>query len=262
MRDHNKPIGVFDSGSGGLTVLQKLQKQLPHENFVYIADTINLPYGTKTPEEIIRYTDAALRWLRDEAHVKLIVVACHTSSAVALEKIKDHFIIPTIGMIYPLAQLILNNAQHYKKIGIIATPASAASQMHATILYQHNFTGHITSISCPDFVPLIEASVYDEEALITIAQQYLAPFHTEPLDTLIYGCTHYPLIASTISRLLPTTMQYIDPADAVTTAVVQMVQHYDLKNDQIDAGTIHYYCTGDPTQFAIKVRTIMKISNV
>ena len=196
MRDTIKaPIGLFDSGSGGLTVLRLLQQQLPHENFVYFADTINLPYGTKTAEQITRYTHAALTWLQNEAQVKLIVVACHTSSALALEQTKDQFTIPIIGMIYPLIQTILDHAQH-KKIGIIATPASAASRMHATILYQHGFAGQITSISCPDFVPLIEAPVHDEEALILAAQQYLTPFHAESLDTLIYGCTHYPLIAS------------------------------------------------------------------
>lgn len=257
MSMRNRPIGVFDSGCGGLTVLQKLQEQLPHENFVYFADTINLPYGTKTPEQITCYTHAALDWLQHKAQVKLIVVACHTSSAVAIKSIQDRFKIPIIDMIHPLASYIVANAQH-KKIGILATPASAASRMHATMLYQHGFTGYITSISCPDFVPLIEAPAYDEKALITVAQEYLAPFHTEALDTLIYGCTHYLLIASTIATLLPATMQYVNPANAIATAVVQTLQKHNLKTDLLNAGITHYYCTGDPTQFAAKVRAIMK----
>lgn len=255
------PIGVFDSGCGGLTVLRVLQERFPHEDFVYYADTAHLPYGTKSPEQIQAYTHTALTWLQNIAQVKLIIVACHTSSALAIKLIQDQFYVPIIDMIDPLTQAILRNAQ-YKKIGIIATPASAASRMHEKHLYDHGFTGSITSISCPDFVPLIEAPAYDTTALTAAAQKYLTCFRTEELDTLVYGCTHYPLIASIIKPLLPATMQYVDPAYAVADAVAQMLQEHACATQPKSLGTTRYYCTGDAELFAAKVNMIMENKNI
>jgi len=178
------PIGVFDSGSGGLTVLRVLHQRFPHENFVYYADTANLPYGTKSPAEIVAFTRSAFTWLHNVAQVRMIIVACNTSSSLALDMIKNEFNIPIIGTIYPLVNVILANS-NYKKIGILATPAAAQSTMHEKILKAHGFTGTIYTIACPDFVPLIEAPEGDTQKITAVAQRYLAPFYTEKLDTLI-----------------------------------------------------------------------------
>ncbi len=253
-----QPIGVFDSGSGGLTVLRVLQEKFPHENFVYYADTLNLPYGTKTPAEIIAYTRIACSWLYTVARVKLIVVACHTSSALALDLIEGEFSIPIIGTIYPLLTL-LSNQTVYTKIGIIATPASAHSQMHATILKSHGFTGTIRSIACADLVPLIEAPEHDLHRISTAARLYLEPFYTEKLDTLIYGCTHYPLIANIITSLLPSTIQYIDPAYPIAQSIHQILTQKRIATDATQSGKTSYYCTSSTTVFADKINSIMGI---
>ena len=257
MNTRNASIGVFDSGSGGLTVLRVLQQQFPHENFVYYGDTANLPYGTKSPEQIIAYTRHAFSWLQNNAQVKLIVVACNTSSALALDVVKDEFNVPIVGTIYPLLTVILNN-EKYKKIGIIATPASAHSRMHEKILKAHGFTGTVHSIACPDFVPLIEAVEPDSQKIITAAHTYLAPFYTKSLDTLIYGCTHYPLIADLITPLLPPTMQYIDPAYAIAQTVATLLNENNLSTNNTDRRTTTYYCTSDPELFTRKIAMIMK----
>lgn len=256
MMNHNAPIGVFDSGSGGLTVLRVLQKQFPHEQFVYYADTANLPYGTKSPAEIVAFTRAACTWLQNVAQVKMIVIACNTSSALALDAIKGEFSVPLVGTIYPLIHTLLTN-HSYKNIGIIATPAAAQSKMHATILKAHGFTGIIETIPCPDFVPLIEAQKRDTAAIQKAAHVYLEPFYTKQLDTLIYGCTHYPLIAGIIESLLPPTMQYIDPAYAMAKTVGDILNENKLYATNLNTCATHYYCTKDPELFAQKCAQIM-----
>jgi glutamate racemase len=258
MKDTFKPIGVFDSGSGGLTVLRVLQQRFQHEQFVYYADTANLPYGTKSPAEIITFTRNAFRWLQDVAHVKMIVVACNTSSSLALETIKHKFDIPIVGTIYPLVNQLLNNAKH-KNIGIIATPASAQSKMHERILKAHGFKSQIEIIACPDFVPLIEAPERDTQKIISAARTYLEPFHTQQLDTLIYGCTHYPLIADIIESLLPPTMHYIDPSYAIADAVAALLDEKKLRTPQATASLTRYCCTRNPELFAHKVAQIMNV---
>lgn len=256
MINPHAPIGVFDSGSGGLTVLRVLQKQFPHEQFVYYADTANLPYGTKSPAEIIRFTRNACTWLQNVVQVKMIVIACNTSSALALNTIKDEFTVPLIGTIYPLIQALLTN-HRYKNIGIIATPAAAHSRVHEIVLKAHGFTGIIETIPCADFVPLIEAPERDTNAIQKAARIYLEPFYTQPLDTLIYGCTHYPLIADTIESLLPPTMQYIDPSYAIADTVATMLKEKKLYTSRKNAGIIQYYCTKNPELFAQKRAQIM-----
>jgi glutamate racemase len=256
MSNSSAPIGVFDSGSGGLTVLRVLQKQFPHEQFVYYADTANLPYGTKSPEDIIAFTRTAFTWLQDVAQVKVIVVACNTSSSIALDIIEREFTVPIVGTIYPLLSTILTN-NNYNNIGIIATPAAAHSRMHETVFKAHGFTGNITTIACPEFVPLIEATERDTQKIITAARNYLTPFYTQQLDTLIYGCTHYPLIADIIESLLPPTMQYIDPAHAIAHNVAELLDTKKIRTAHTTLGSTHYYCTSDPELFARKVAQIM-----
>lgn len=257
-KQNNAPIGVFDSGCGGLTVLRVLQKQFPHEQFVYYADTANLPYGTKKPEQIIAFTRSALAWLQNVAQVKLIVVACHTSSALALDAIARDCSVPIIGTIMPLLEVILGK-NYFNKIGIIATPASAQSKMHEKILVAHGFTGTVHTIACPDFVPLIEAVEQNTAALTAAAQKYLAPFYTESLDTLVYGCTHYPLIADIIEPLLPPNVQCIDPANAIADAVKILLDTQQAHATKSTPQNTHYYCTGDPELFSHKVAHIMHV---
>lgn len=250
-----KPIGVYDSGIGGLTVLRALQKQLPHENFVYFADTAHLPYGDKTPQQIRDYSNEILIWMRDVADAKMIVAACHTSSAIALPALISEFSMPIVGTILPLLETILSIKD--PKIGIIATPAAAASHMHERIFSQYGFMGTITTIGCPDFVPLIEAGLaagqMDTPLLQERARECLQPFYTQKLNTLIYGCTHYPLIQSIIEPLLPDGVRCIDPAEAVAKKVIYDLERSHLRNTSGLAPSISFECNADREVFQKKV---------
>lgn len=248
-----KLIGIYDSGIGGLTVLRALRQELPHENFIYFADTAHLPYGNKTPQQIVRYTQSILRWMQDIAKVKMVVAACHTSSALALPTLITEFSIPIIGTIEPILETITPHA----KIGIIATPATATSLMHERIFKEQGFMGPIVTIGCPDFVPIIEAGLekgqVDDALLQERAATYLEPFHTQQLNTLIYGCTHYPLIKSIIEPLLPKTVRFIDPAHAIAKQVARKLEQYQLLNPNGFSPSVQYACNTDQTIFQRKV---------
>lgn len=251
-----KPIGIYDSGVGGLTVLKALQRQLPHENFVYFADTAHLPYGDKTPLQIMHYTNAILTWMQDVAKVKMVVAACHTSSAIALPTLSPKFSMPIIGTIEPLVSAIDQAA----KIGIIATPATTTSLMHEQVFRQHSFTGTILTIGCPTFVPLIEAGLAQGQLNAILLQEhaaaYLTPFHSHQLNTLIYGCTHYPLIKSIIEPLLPTGVHCIDPAEIIAKQVAHTLEQYHLQNTSGLKPSVKFECNTDQIVFQQKVELI------
>lgn len=250
-----KPIGVYDSGIGGLTVLQALQRQLPYENFVYFADTAHLPYGDKTPQQIKDYSSEILTWMRDVADAKMVIAACHTSSAIALPALTSEFSVPVIGTILPLLEMVLPVKN--PRIGILATPATAASHMHERIFSQYGFMGTITTIGCPGFVPLIEAGLsagqLDIPLLQERAREYLQPFYTQKLNTLIYGCTHYPLIKSIIEPLLSESVLCIDPAEAIANQVAYDLKRYHLQNISGVKPSVRFECNADQAVFQRKV---------
>lgn len=256
----NNPIGVYDSGVGGLTVLKTLREKMPKENFVYFADTVNLPYGNKTPQQIVDYSHNIISWFQNEINAKLVIAACHTSSSLALDKIKNDFHIPVIGTIYPLVNGIITNNAH-NNIGIIATKASVASRMHETQLVKHGFSGKITSIACPDFVPLIESHAINHSALKNVAHEYLNEFKNAKLDTLIYGCTHYPFVKYIIEEILPMDIHHIDPAHFIAAEAHDYLSKTLQINDDNKKGETHFYCSQDPTIFATKLTQLFGIKN-
>ncbi len=251
----NRPIGVYDSGVGGLTVLSALRQAFPQENFIYFGDTLHLPYGNKSKDQIIDYSHTIASWLQKEKQVKLIVAACHTSSALALDDISRNFDIPIIGTIRPLVSRVLSNPLH-QRLGIIATVASATSKFHEKILREEGFQGEVVSIGCPDFVPLIESMPLDRVALRTRSQEYLAPFWDQSLDTLIYGCTHYPFLKDILETLLPPTMTYLNPAEAITAEVRNYLVACGQLRNGTDAGTLEFYCSSAPEIFERKIKSL------
>jgi glutamate racemase len=253
-----QPIGIFDSGIGGLTVLRKLQSALPHEHFVYFADTANLPYGDKTSDQIISYARKTLAWMQNEMGVKLVVAACNTSSATALDLISDEFNIPIVGTIYPMVETIMQSHKD-KRIGIIATSASVASRMHENVLRNAGFEGHIQSIACPKFVPIIESGRIDGPELLRITNEYLHIFKIEQLNTLIYGCTHYPWIAETIEQILPSGVIFIDPTDSIAAKVSQDLYKYKLLNTSWDKVDVGFYCSSNPERFSSQLNLLLSI---
>lgn len=254
----NRPIGIYDSGVGGLTVLSVLRRAFPHETFIYFADTLNLPYGNKSRDQILDYSHGIASWLQNEKQVKLIVAACHTSSALALDEIARELNVPVIGTIRPLVQHVLNDPIH-QKLGIIATVASATSRVHEKILRENGFQGDIVSIGCPDFVPLIEATLTDRAVLLERAKDYLAPFWEQSLDTLIYGCTHYPFLSDVFETLLSPGISYVDPAEAISAEVQRYLYSKNLLNNSDPAGRLEFYCSQDPETFKRKVRLLTEI---
>lgn len=253
-----KPIGVFDSGIGGLTVLKALQRLLPHENFVYFADTAHLPYGEKTPDQIMTYTRQILTWMQNDIGVKLVVAACNTSSSVALETLSAEFSIPIIGTIHPMVETVLLRHQA-SRIGIIATPTSVDSRMHERVLRQSGFEGVLCSIPCPRFVPIIESGRIFGPELRRAAYEYLDIFQKENLDTLIYGCTHYPWAADTIQQVLPETVCFVDPAEPIAAKVSQELYKNKAIHISLQKGAVDFYCSQAPERFSTQVSLLLSI---
>jgi glutamate racemase len=252
-----RPIGIFDSGIGGLTVLQELQAILPYEDFIYFADTLNLPYGNKTPAQILDYSRRIVQWMQDVMNVKLAVAACHTSSALALDTLSSEFNLPLTGTLHPLARTVLDDFP-FSKIGILATPVSVESQVHKKILENSGFKGEVRLIACPDFVPLIEEGHLCDPAISAKASIYLKPFKLLDLNTLVFGCTHYPFIKQVIETILPENVVYIDPAHSIAREVYEQITLAGQQNNTDKEGKVQFYCSGNPEHLMQK---IIKISS-
>ncbi len=233
------PIGVYDSGVGGVTVLKVLSQMLPDENFIYFADTAHLPYGDKTPEQIKTYTKDIINWFQTIGKTKMIVAACHTSSAIGLPALSLANT-PILGIVTPL----LNVLKRADNIGILSTPATAKSAIHEKILRQNGFSGKIMMISCPEFVPLIEQGIktgqMDDARLIWHAKEYLKPFYEHDLNTLVYGCTHYPFISNLIESLLPKHVKHINPAQSLAVEVMKQLDQQNLRNHSGVKRPVHF----------------------
>lgn len=220
------PIGVFDSGVGGLTVLRELYRQLPQESILYFADTARLPYGDRSPEEILQFVREILTWMEGQA-VKMAIMACNTSSALALETVRQEFPFPILGVILPGARAAVRQG---RRIGVIATPATAASNAYYQAIQEIDPTVKVWQVGCPEFVPLIEQDRLGDTYTQKIAQQYLQPLLERQIDTLIYGCTHYRHLESTLRTILPPAVQLVDPAEYVVRAAEKELELMGLKS--------------------------------
>lgn len=238
------PIGVFDSGVGGLTVLKELYRQLPNESIVYFGDTARLPYGTKSQAEIRQYVREILTWMMGRG-VKMVIMACNTSSALALEAVQSEFAIPILGLILPGARAAVKPGH---RIGVIATPATAASDAYRQAILEVDATAQVWQVGCPEFVPLIEANRIHDPYTDQIAQTYLAPLLAQQIDTLIYGCTHYPHLAPVLQRILPPTVRLVDPAVQMAVATAQELDLLGLRHLG-GAQPTEFFVSGDPLPF-------------
>lgn len=238
-------IGIFDSGVGGLTVLQELYRQLPNESILYFADTARLPYGSRTPEEILRYVREILTWM-GEQRVKMVLMACNTSSALALETVQGEFPFPVLGLIWPGAQAA---AHRGKRIGLIATPATVKSNAYRRAILEANPACQVWQVGCPEFVPLIEQNRIHDSYTHSVVARYLEPLKAAQIDTLIYGCTHYPHLAPVITPLLPQSATYINPAINMVAAATQELDVLGLRSNT-PAWSTKFVVSGSPGQFA------------
>ncbi|HAZ48463.1 MAG TPA: glutamate racemase [Cyanobacteria bacterium UBA11369] len=238
-------IGVFDSGVGGLTVLRELYRQLPNESILYFADTARLPYGNRSQAEILQFVRQILLWMQQQG-VKMAIMACNTSSALALETVRSEFDFPILGVILPGARAAVAVG---KRIGVIATPATAASNAYRRAIQEVDPKVQVWQVGCPAFVPLIEQNRINDPYTYEIAEEYLEPLLQQQIDTLVYGCTHYPHLAPILRRILPNTVHLVDPAVHVAAAAVQELDLLGLRN-QSGTKPTRFCVSGCPQQFA------------
>ena len=190
------PIGVFDSGVGGLTVAREISRQLPYENIVYFGDTARVPYGSKSQNTIIRFSEQIIRFLRTK-QVKAIVIACNTASALALDAVKDEFDLPIIGVVIPGARAAVE-ATTNGKVGVVGTEATVQSGMYTKVIQGMNPKIEVIEKACPLFVPLVEEGFKEHIVTREIIEYYLESMRNTDIDAMILGCTHYPLLRSKI----------------------------------------------------------------
>lgn len=262
----NQAIGVFDSGVGGLTVVKELLRQLPEENIIYFGDTARVPYGTKSNSTIIKFSIENILFLL-KFKVKMIVVACHTSSSVSLPVIRRHFKIPILGVISPGAKEAVLSTRN-NRIGIIGTRATILSGAYEKEIKELLPRAKIFTQSCPLFVPLAEEGWTDDRISLDIARRYLGSFSKNKIDTLILGCTHYPLLKKIIQQALGNRVRLVDPAyytakEAKSVLVNQGIEASRRKG----ASKIKFYVSDEPEKFSLlgekflgqKIKSVKKI---
>ncbi len=239
------PIGIFDSGVGGLTVLRQMYRQLPNESIIYFGDTARLPYGVRSQAEILQFVREILTWMQQQ-QVKMVIMACNTSSALALELVRQEFNFPILGVILPGAKAAVEQG---KRIGVIATPATAKSNAYKYAILEIDPNAQVWQVSCPEFVPLIEQNRIHDPYTMSVARSYLEPLLKKEIDTLVYGCTHYPHLAPILRSLLPHPVKLIDPAVYTVAACAQELELLGLMNTYPPLPT-RFGVSGCPQQFA------------
>lgn len=244
----DQPIGVFDSGIGGLTVVRALTRQLPNENIVYFGDTARVPYGPKSPEVVREYagqdTEVLLRH-----NVKLIVIACNTVSAVALDVVQKRAKIPVVGVILPGAAAAVN-ASRKKRIGVIGTLGTINSNAYVHAIRQLDPSVQVFSQPCPLFVPFAEEGWTDHKATELVAKEYLFPLTLEKIDTLVLGCTHYPLLKGVCSKVLHDSVTMIDSGEEAAATVAEMLNREKIQNQSTMKPNLRFFVSDIPHKFS------------
>ncbi|MGE4358161.1 MAG: glutamate racemase [Candidatus Omnitrophota bacterium] len=226
MDKNYQPIGVFDSGVGGLTVVKELLRVLPDENFIYFGDTARVPYGNKSKETVIRFTLENIIFLLKQ-NVKLVVLACNTASSIALPVIKQYFRVPIIGVVNPAVKEAIRLTKN-KRIGVIGTRATISSTAYEKEIYRIDPATKVFPQSCPLFVPLVEEGWFEGDIVYNVAKNYLAPLKEKEIDTLILACTHYPLLKKIISKIMGEKVRLIDSAKEVALEVKELLKEKGL----------------------------------
>ncbi|HYA32231.1 MAG TPA: glutamate racemase [Thermodesulfovibrionales bacterium] len=232
-----KPIGVFDSGIGGLTVLKEIIRELSGESTIYLGDTARVPYGIRSAETVTRYSFENTGFLVSKG-IKLLVVACNTVSAVSLDAIKANLPIPVIGVIEPGSRAAVT-ATRNGRIGVIGTEATVNSRAYSRIITSLDSTVEVLSSPCPLFVPLAEEGWTDDEIVTMIAERYLKDLKDREIDTLVLGCTHYPLLKGVIARVMGEGIALIDSAVETVREIRKTLGEYEMesKSSSVDPST-------------------------
>lgn len=240
-------IGIFDSGVGGLTVLRELAKVLPQEDTIYFGDTARVPYGTKSPDTVIRYSQEIAAFLMKQ-DIKLLVVACNTASAVALPTLRRQLSIPVVGVIEPGAKRAAEVTRS-GIIGVIGTRGTIRSSAYSRAIKRLRPESSILARPCPMFVPLAEEGWVDNEVARLTARLYLDELRQAAVDTLVLGCTHYPLLKKIIAEVMGPEVTLIDSAEETARTVAAILQDHKLLRPPVEQGNHHYYVTDIPAGF-------------
>ncbi len=247
MKDLNRPIGVFDSGMGGLTAVKQLIKFLPKEDIVYLGDTARVPYGNKSKKTVIKFSIQNTQYLL-KFKVKLIIMACNTSSSLALNTLRKRFKIPIIGVIEPGVKKALESTRN-KRIGVIGTNATIDSNAFQNRIIKTDPSVKVFAQSCPLFVPLVEEGWLREGITLDIIKKYLTPLKNRAIDTLILGCTHYPLLKSSIRKVMGPRVKLVDYAKQLALSVKQLMDKNCIASDKNRKGKLKIFLTDKPYKF-------------
>ena len=245
----SQPIGVFDSGVGGLTVLHELLVSLPTEDYLYLGDTARFPYGERTPDELKQFAiEIADHLIADGA--KLLIVACNSASAAALEALDEHLRgeVDVIGVLKPAAQLAVV-ASHTGRIGLLATPATVASGAYERAVTDADPHVHLESVACPDLAPIIQGGFPFDERVVDTVRGYCAPLKAAEVDTVILGSTHYPLCAPILQRMLGPRVTLVSAGAGVARGAERALAARDQLNPRPDEGDYRFQCTADVESF-------------
>ena len=243
----NRPIGIFDSGIGGLTVVKELKKQLPNEQLIYFGDTARIPYGTKSKELIRQFAVEDAQFLM-QFDIKLLIVACNTASSLAIGTLREHFSLPIVGVVKPGARAAAEKSKN-KRIGVIGTPSTINSGAYAEEIKKQIKTNDIYSQACPMLVPLVEEGWLDGEITRLTLEKYLKNLINKDVDTLILGCTHYPLLKSSIEKVTQGRMALIDSGLETAKRVKEILLKENLANDGAKESDDLYFVSDNPQKF-------------
>lgn len=239
------PVGIFDSGFGGLTVARAIVDLLPSEDIVYLGDTARSPYGPRPIAEVREYTLQSLDWLVEQG-VKVLVIACNTGSSAALRDARERYDVPIMEVILPAARKAAATSRD-RQVGVICTQATATSRSYNDALAASPV--HLFTQVCPRFVPLVEAGITTGDELMAVAEEYLAPLREQDVDTLILGCTHYPLLSGVISYIMGDHVTLVSSADECARSTFAVLQRRGLLRESGRRAERRFVTTGDPQRF-------------
>lgn len=235
------PIGVFDSGIGGLTVAKELIKALPDEDLIYLGDTARVPYGTKSERTVIAYSRSNAEFLISKG-IKLLVVACNTASSVSIPNLRNELEIPVIGVIEPGAKKAVSVTKS-GKIGVIGTPSTISSSAYTKAIHNLDSEIEVYTKACPLFVPLADEGRTEGEIVERIAEDYLSPIKESGIDVLVLGCTHYPLLKNTLHKVMGPEITLVDSAEETTSQIKSVLTEIDLLNESNPKSEREFYLT-------------------
>ncbi len=242
-----RPVGIFDSGAGGLTVLHECLVTMPHEDFVYLGDGARCPYGPRPAAEIARYALGIASYL-ERLGVKLILAACNSATAAALPLLQEQLSVPVVGVLAPEARAAVQTTRN-RVIGLLATEATVSSGRYARAVHELDAGARVVEIACPKLVPLIEAGAAAAESLLDAVREYAAPLKEARCDTVILGCTHYPLIRPVFERVFGRSVTLVSSAEETAREVAETLARRGVENDPGRDGRCRFFTTGSAEEF-------------